>query len=115
MYPTRAGADGDAEAYTHLGALGVNTATAPTATALHWIIPRIKAMTYYQIPIVELPVCQMDMESLDTLSHVFCEGKPFTRFLASLPKIKTSEGVFRGGGRVGVLLMWFISQEDLHL
>ncbi len=38
-------------------------------------------MTLEHLPILDLPACQMDSDALDTLSYIFCENKPFTRFV----------------------------------
>ncbi|MCY7360265.1 MAG: hypothetical protein LH609_22985 [Rudanella sp.] len=38
-------------------------------------------MTLTQIPDVNLLTVEMDTDSLNTLSYVFCENKPFTRFV----------------------------------
>ncbi len=38
-------------------------------------------MTLPQIPNVNLLSVEIDPDSLDTLSHIFCEGKPFARFV----------------------------------
>ena len=40
-----------------------------------------KAMILPQIPDVNLLSVEMNQDSLDTLSHIFCEGNPFTLFV----------------------------------
>ncbi|WP_020605373.1 hypothetical protein [Spirosoma spitsbergense] len=49
-------------------------------------------MINQHVPIVDLEACQMDSESLSTLSHIFCQGEQFgsfsglyTWFMAGLP------------------------------
>jgi hypothetical protein len=37
-------------------------------------------MINQHVPLVDLPACQMDAESVSTLSHIFCQGERFDSF-----------------------------------
>lgn len=38
-------------------------------------------MINHQLPIVETEACQMDSESVSTLSYIFCQGEHFDIFM----------------------------------